>query len=160
MYANQINMFFSFYHYYYLIFLKHKVNSDVNLHMEVHDDSKVFKCHDCNKSFLRRQELQSHSRTVAHYRNFVRSAKPFACDFCTKKFAKKRRLKKHLATHKGHKKSSKSSKRRSSKFSQKKSVKKNNKKDVWVTTYFCRKCNFKSHTKRELIRHEKTHSEK
>ena len=155
MYANQINMFFSFYHYYYLIFLKHKVNSDVNLHMEVHDDSKVFKCHDCNKSFLRKQKLQTHCRTVAHYRNFLRFAKPFGCKTCGKKFRKKRSLFKHLATHKSNT-SSKSSKRRSSKFSQKKSM---NKRDVWVTTYFCRQCNFKSHTKGELIRHEKTHSE-
>ena len=126
--------------------------------MEVHDDIKVFKCDDCKQAFASKPELQTHWRTVTHYRNFVRFAKPFGCDFCGKKFAKKRRLFKHLATHKCHT-SSKSSKHRNSNFSQKKSVNKNNVRDIWVTTYFCRQCNFKSHTKRELTRHsEKTHS--
>ena len=103
----------------------------------------MFKCGLCETNFSSYGELNNHCRNTFHYRNIVR--KPFACNFCGKRFPKKWQKLNHQKTHR-RKNSSK---------------KKNNVRDVWVSTHFCRKCEYKSHTKSKLNKHiNETHNEK
>ena len=60
--------------------------------MNIHDDSKRFKCDVCLKVF------QCNSKLVTHYRTHT-GEKPFACQTCDRKFARKDNLVQHQATH-------------------------------------------------------------
>ena len=62
------------------------------MHMNVHDESKPFKCDDCSKCFDRKSSLDQH-----HTSHSVE--KPFLCKICNRKFALKSVFVEHQATH-------------------------------------------------------------
>ncbi|EDO14400.1 hypothetical protein Kpol_185p3 [Vanderwaltozyma polyspora DSM 70294] len=70
-----------------------KSTTPVNL---ADDESKPFKCTDCEKAFRRSEHLKRHIRSVHS------SERPFACNYCEKKFSRSDNLSQHLKTHKKH----------------------------------------------------------
>ena len=124
----------------------------LNQHMKIHDDSKGFKCDVCLKVF------QSNSKLVSHYRTHT-GEKPFACQICDRKFARKANLVQHQATHSEIRlfKCSICPEGRSFKT----------KRDLtrhmvfhYEPKFSCSHCYYKSHTKSNLEKHEKTHLKK
>ena len=61
--------------------------------MNIHDESKAFKCNICSKVFKSKAYLKAHYRTHT-------GEKPFTCLICDKRFSKKQSLVQHQATHK------------------------------------------------------------
>ena len=61
--------------------------------MNIHDESKAFKCDICLKLFVRKSLL------IRHYRTHT-GEKPFACQICERKFSGKSGLVRHQATYK------------------------------------------------------------
>lgn len=67
--------------------------SRLDLHVKyVHEGAKPFECTECNKTFVRREDMARH--TVLHS-----GLKAHKCPICDKSFAMKSSLKIHLLTH-------------------------------------------------------------
>ena len=62
-----------------------------NLHEKRHRQEKNFKCTECDKAFVTRQNLESHQR--------LHLAKSFRCEFCTEVFRHKHTLVTHMRQH-------------------------------------------------------------
>ena len=113
---------------------------------------KSFKCDVCLKVFSKVSKLTTHHRKHT-------GEKPFACQVCDRKFAQKISLVRHQAIH---------SDVRSFKCSicpEGRSFKTKHQLTTYMTYHFepkfaCSHCDYKTHTKCNLVVHEKTHDKK
>ena len=118
-------------------------------HMNVHDDSKGFKCDVCLKVFPSKSGLERHYKTHT-------GEKPFACQSCDKKFAQKGHLDRHQATHSEIKPFKCSICPEDRFFKTKRDL---NRHMVfhYEPKFSCSYCDYKTHKKYNLKKHEKTH---
>ena len=65
--------------------------TELNEHMTIHIGNRPYKCHRCNKAFMRKGHLQSHM--------YVHSVVHHSCTICKKSFKQKFRLHLHMKTH-------------------------------------------------------------
>ena len=121
----------------------------LNQHMKVHDDSKASKCDVCLKNFPNKSELKMHYRTHT-------GEKPFACQICDRNFANKSHLVQHQATH-NDVRNFKCTICPEGRFFKTKNCLKHHMIYHFEQKFPCSYCDYKSHTKRDLSRHEKTH---
>ena len=117
--------------------------------MKVHDDSKGFKCDVCLKMFPSKSDLERHYRMHT-------GEKPFACQTCDRKFAVLSTLVRHEATH-SEIKSFKCSICPEGRFFKTKKELNQHMVFHYEPKFSCSHCDYKSHRKNNLNRHEKTH---
>ena len=117
--------------------------------MNIHDESKAFKCDVCLKCFPNKSNYQNHYRTHT-------GEKPFACQVCDKTFAQKSHLVQHQATH-SDVRSFKCSICPESRFFKTKDGLRNHMIFHYEPKFACRHCDYKTHKKCNLDRHLKTH---
>ena len=120
--------------------------------MNIHDDSKAFKCDVCLKVFISQKNLKRHYRIHT-------GEKPFACQVCDKKFAQKGTLVRHEATH-SEIKLFKCSICPEGRFFKTKSHFNNHMVFHYEPKFSCSHCDYKTHTSSNLKKHEKTHFKK
>ena len=147
----------------YIIFTEKQFNCQVchrsysnkkslNQHMKIHDNSKGFKCDVCLKMF------QSKSHLKRHYTTHT-GEKPFTCQICDRKFVQKVQLLNHQTTH-NEIKTFKCSICPEGRCFKTKSQLSHHMVYHYEPKFSCSHCDFKTHTKSNLNRHEKTHNKK
>ena len=117
--------------------------------MNIHDESKAFKCDVCLKIFKSKADLK------AHYRTHTRE-KPFSCQVCDKKFAQKQHLVQHQATH-SEVRSFKCSICPEGRFFKTKNQLFKHMVFHYEPKFSCKYCFYKCHRKADLKKHERTH---
>ena len=117
--------------------------------MKIHDKSKAFECDVCWKLFISNYHL------TIHYRSHT-GEKPFACQICDKKFSVKGNLKVHQTTH-SDVKSFKCSICPKGRFFKTKDQLTRHMVFHYEPKFSCSYCDYKTHKKYNLIRHEKNH---
>ena len=130
----------------------YSTKGNLNLHMRVHDDLKGFKCNICFKNFQSQNDIKKHYRIHT-------GEKPFSCQICDKKFVQKIQLIQHEATH-SKIKSFKCSICPEGRFFKTKKGLKEHMVFHFEPKYSCSHCDYKTHTKSNLTRHEKSHIKK
>ena len=127
-------------------------NPALNRHMKIHDELSAFKCNVCLKSFVSNSHLETHYRTHT-------GEKPFACQVCNKKFAVKSSFVRHQATH-SEVRSFKCSVCPEGRFFKTKDGLNNHMVYHYEPKFVCNSCEYKTHTKANLVRHEEIHTKK
>ena len=68
--------------------------SELNQHINIHNESKNFMCEQCGKTFRSKSYLERHYKTHT-------GVKPFKCEFCGKMLSDKTGFTAHVRSHKG-----------------------------------------------------------
>ena len=130
----------------------YSTKKSLNQYMNIHDESKAFKCDVCLKLFDTKSNLTRHYRTHT-------GKKPFACQTCNKKFARKSTLVQHQATH-SEVRSFKCSICPEGRYFKTKHDLNQHMVFHYEPKFACSHCSYKTHKKWSLKVHEKTHDKK
>ena len=117
--------------------------------MKIHDKLKAFNCDVCLKLFSNQKDFNRHYRIHT-------GEKPFSCQVCDRKFARKSALVQHQATH-SDVRSFKCSICPDGRCFKTKSQLINHMVYHYEPKFACSHCDYKTHTRGNLKRHEKLH---
>ena len=69
-----------------------KTKGCLKSHERIHSNERPFECNECNRKFVRANELSAHKKIHLDH-------KPYDCNTCQKKFRTTSHLKSHMLTH-------------------------------------------------------------